>query len=60
MQAGAHFLEKPQGGKGLLLGGVPGVAPAKVVVLSGGVVGRHACVIALGCVGFSWLPSTPP
>ena len=48
VQAGAHFLEKPQGGKGLLLGGVPGVAPAKVTVLGGGVVGTHACEIALG------------
>jgi alanine dehydrogenase len=48
VQAGAHFLEKPQGGKGLLLGGVPGVAPAKVTVLGGGVVGTHAAEIALG------------
>jgi alanine dehydrogenase len=48
VQAGAHFLEKPQGGKGLLLGGVPGVAPARVTVLGGGVVGTHAAEIALG------------
>jgi alanine dehydrogenase len=48
VQAGAHFLEKPQGGKGLLLGGVPGVAPARVVILGGGVVGTHAAEIALG------------
>ncbi len=48
VQAGAHFLEKPQGGKGMLLGGVPGVAPAKVVILGGGVVGTHAAMIALG------------
>jgi alanine dehydrogenase len=48
VQAGAHYLEKPQGGKGLLLGGVPGVAPAKVTVLGGGVVGTHAAEIALG------------
>ena len=48
VQAGAHFLEKPQGGKGILLGGVPGVAPASVVVLGGGVVGTHAVEIALG------------
>jgi alanine dehydrogenase len=48
VQAGAHFLEKPHGGKGVLLGGVPGVAPASVVVLGGGVVGTHAIEIALG------------
>ena len=48
VQAGAYFLEKPHGGKGVLLGGVPGVAPAKVVVLGGGVVGTHAIEIALG------------
>ncbi|HEY1326296.1 MAG TPA: alanine dehydrogenase [Casimicrobiaceae bacterium] len=48
VQAGAHFLEKPQGGKGLLLGGVPGVAPARVTILGGGVVGTHATEIALG------------
>jgi alanine dehydrogenase len=48
VQAGAHFLEKPQGGKGLLLGGVPGVAPARVTILGGGVVGTHAAEIALG------------
>jgi alanine dehydrogenase len=47
-QAGAHFLEKPVGGRGLLLGGVPGVAPGKVVVVGGGVVGYNAAVIALG------------
>jgi alanine dehydrogenase len=48
MQVGAHCLEKEQGGKGILLGGVPGVAPASVVVLGGGVVGTHAVEIALG------------
>jgi alanine dehydrogenase len=42
MQAGAHCLEKAQGGRGVLLGGVPGVAPAKVVILGGGVVGTNA------------------
>lgn len=47
-QAGAHFLEKPLGGRGLLLGGVAGVAPAKVVVIGGGMVGYNAAVIALG------------
>jgi alanine dehydrogenase len=48
VQAGAHFLEKPHGGKGILLGGVPGVASASVVVLGGGVVGTHVVEIALG------------
>ena len=47
-QAGAYFLEKPLGGRGLLLGGVPGVAPGKVVVIGGGIVGYNAAVIALG------------
>src|SRR5688500_6646009 len=47
-QAGATFLEKPLGGQGLLLGGVPGVAPGAVVVIGGGMVGYNAAVIALG------------
>jgi alanine dehydrogenase len=47
-QAGAYFLEKPLGGRGLLLGGVPGVAPGRVVIVGGGVVGYNAAVIALG------------
>jgi alanine dehydrogenase len=47
-QAGATFLEKPLGGRGLLLGGVPGVAPGAVVVIGGGMVGYNAAVIALG------------
>src|SRR5215510_5918352 len=47
-QAGAYFLEKPLGGRGLLLGGVAGVAPGKVVVIGGGMVGYNAAVIALG------------
>ncbi|MGZ4290610.1 MAG: alanine dehydrogenase [Gaiellaceae bacterium] len=47
-QAGAYFLEKPMGGRGQLLGGVPGVAPGKVVIVGGGVVGYNAAVIALG------------
>jgi alanine dehydrogenase len=47
-QAGAYFLEKPVGGRGLLLGGVPGVSPGKVVVIGGGMVGYNAAVIALG------------
>jgi alanine dehydrogenase len=47
-QAGAYFLEKPLGGRGLLLGGVPGVAPGRVLVIGGGMVGYNAAVIALG------------
>ncbi len=47
-QAGAYFLEKPLGGRGLLLGGVPGVAPGRVVVIGGGIVGYNAAVIAIG------------
>ncbi|MDQ4082055.1 MAG: alanine dehydrogenase, partial [Actinomycetota bacterium] len=47
-QAGAYFLEKPLGGRGLLLGGVAGVAPGNVVVIGGGMVGYNAAVIALG------------
>ncbi len=48
VQEGARFLEKPQGGKGLLLGGVPGVKPGKVLVLGGGVVGHNAALMAAG------------
>ena len=48
IQAGAHTLEKTQGGLGVLLSGVPGVPPAKVMVLGGGVVGINAARIALG------------
>jgi alanine dehydrogenase len=48
VQSGAHCLEKAQGGRGVLLGGVPGVAPGKVVILGGGVVGTNAAQIALG------------
>lgn len=48
IQAGASCLEKPRGGRGVLLGGVPGVAPAKVVVLGAGMVGTHAANIAVG------------
>lgn len=47
-QVGAQFLEKPKGGRGVLLGGVPGVAPASVVILGGGTVGTNAAKIALG------------
>ena len=47
-QAGAFMLEKPFGGRGILLGGVPGVAAAKVMIIGGGVVGMNAAFIALG------------
>lgn len=55
IQAGAYFLEKAHGGLGVLLGGVPGVDPAKVVVLGGGVVGTHAVHIALGMGADVWV-----
>jgi alanine dehydrogenase len=48
IQAGAHALEKAQGGSGVLLGGVPGVAPAEVLVIGGGVVGINAARMAMG------------
>jgi alanine dehydrogenase len=48
IQAGAFCLEKSHGGQGILLGGVPGVEPAKVVIIGGGVVGSHAAQMALG------------
>lgn len=48
IQAGAHCLEKDQGGKGLLIGGVPGVAPAKVLIIGGGTVGENAAAMAIG------------
>jgi alanine dehydrogenase len=47
-QAGAFFLERPLGGRGILLGGVPGVAPANVMIIGGGVVGTNSAFIALG------------
>jgi alanine dehydrogenase len=55
VQAGAHFLEKPAGGRGILLGGVPGVAPGKVVVLGGGTVGGQAVEVALGLGAETWV-----
>ncbi|HVO88448.1 MAG TPA: alanine dehydrogenase [Casimicrobiaceae bacterium] len=55
VQAGAYYLEKSHGGKGVLLGGVPGVDPGKVVVLGGGVVGTHAIHIALGMGAEVWV-----
>ena len=48
VQEGARFLEKPQQGKGILLGGVPGVKPAKVLILGGGTVGTNAAMMAAG------------
>ena len=48
VQQGAKYLERPSGGSGILLGGVPGVLPAKVVILGGGVVGEHAARMAAG------------
>src|SRR5690606_25932173 len=47
-QVGAHFLERSHGGRGLLLGGVPGVPAGEVVILGGGVVGTNAAKVALG------------
>lgn len=48
IQLGAHFLEKPNGGKGVLLSGVPGVEPAKVAIIGGGIVGTNAARMAVG------------
>ena len=48
VQQGAKYLEKHTGGRGILLGGVPGVAPAKVLILGGGIVGTQAAVVAAG------------
>ena len=55
IQAGAYCLEKSHGGLGMLLGGVPGVDPAKVVVLGSGVVGTHATHIAVGMGADVWV-----
>ena len=51
IQAAANFLQAPNGGAGLLIGGVPGVPPAKVVIIGGGVVGQHAAEMAIGLGG---------
>jgi alanine dehydrogenase len=48
VQVGAQYLEAPNGGRGILLGGIPGVAPANVVILGGGIVGHNAAKIAVG------------
>lgn len=60
IQAGAYCLEHPHGGLGMLLGGVPGVEPAKVVVLGGGVVGTHAAHIAVGMGADVWVLDRNP
>ncbi|MEM7562680.1 MAG: alanine dehydrogenase, partial [Pseudomonadota bacterium] len=60
IQAGAYCLEKPHGGLGMLLGGVPGVDPAKVVVLGAGVVGTHAAHIAIGMGADVWVIDRSP
>jgi alanine dehydrogenase len=54
-QMGAWTLEKSQGGRGILLGGVPGVPPAKVVVLGGGIVGYNAALVAVGMKADVWI-----
>lgn len=55
VQQGAKYLERPQGGRGILLGGVPGVEPARVVVLGGGIVGTCAARMAAGLGANVWL-----
>ncbi len=55
VQAGASCLEKPHGGRGVLLGGVPGVEPGVVVVLGGGVVGKNAAKMAIGLGAEVWI-----
>ena len=60
VQAGAHFLEHPNGGLGALLGGVPWVEPLKVVVIGGGVVGSHAAHIAVGMGADVWVLDNNP
>lgn len=55
IQAGAGCLEKPHGGLGMLLGGVPGVDPAKVVIIGAGVVGTHATHISVGMGADTWV-----
>ena len=60
IQAGAYCLEQPHGGLGMLLGGVPGVDPAKVVILGAGVVGTHATHIAVGMGADVWVVDRNP
>ena len=60
IQAGAHFLEHPNGGMGALLGGVPGVDPLNVVILGGGVVGAHSAHMAVGMGADVWVLDNHP
>ena len=60
VQAGAHYLEHPNGGLGALLGGVPGVDPLKVVILGGGVVGSHSAHMAVGMGADVWVLDNNP
>ncbi len=60
IQAGAYCLEQPHGGLGMLLGGVPGVDPAKVVIIGAGVVGTHAAHIAVGQGADTWVIDRNP
>ena len=60
IQSAAHALEKVNGGQGMLLGGVPGVLPAKVVIIGGGVVGTHAAHIAMGMGADTWVIDRSP
>jgi len=60
IQAGAYCLEQPHGGLGMLLGGVPGVDPAKVVIIGGGMVGTHAAHIAVGMGADTWVVDRNP
>jgi len=60
IQAGAHCLEHPHGGRGILLGGVPGVDRGKVVILGAGVVGKHAAAIAVGMGADVWVVDRSP
>ena len=60
VQAGAHYLEQPNGGMGALLGGVPGVDPLKVVILGGGVVGSHSAHMAVGMGADVWVLDNNP
>lgn len=60
IQAGAHCLEQPHGGLGMLLGGVPGAPPAKVVILGSGVVGTHATHMAVGMGADVWVLDRDP
>ena len=59
-QAGAFMLEKPLGGRGILLGGVPGVPPANVMIIGGGAVGMHAAFIAIGMEADVFVYDTKP